>query len=93
MIQDNKDDDIPIANIMKRIIGNVTKSQDKATQEKEEDEDNSEKEEETASKDEEEHYVEALKCNEFMERLSDAQLLKTVLVGHDYPKLIKEFVI
>ncbi|CAI8606415.1 unnamed protein product [Vicia faba] len=36
--QDNKDDDILIANIMKRIIKNVTKPHDNDTQEKEEEE-------------------------------------------------------
>lgn len=33
-MEDYQDDDIPISNIMKRIIKNVTKSQEKDTQEK-----------------------------------------------------------
>lgn len=39
-------------------------------------------------------YVEALKCSEIIELLSDAQLFKTMFnVGYCYPKLVKGFVI
>lgn len=49
-----------------------------------------EEEQKTASEDEEEHYVEALKYNEIMKLLSDAQLVNTLLnVGACYPKLMK----
>lgn len=54
----------------------------------------SEEEEEIANEDEKEHYIEALKYNEIMDLLNDAQFLQTMLNdGFGYPKLMKEFMV